>query len=211
MGFELVGSVWDREAWREYIAALAPSTFAWADSITVHHTASPSLAQRPQGWKIQHMRNLKHFYGKELGWGSGPHLFTDEDQVFGLSSLYRRGVHARSFNSHSIGIEALGNYDFEPCEHGRGEEVWRMTAFVVAVLLKRMGLQPTEETVLFHRDDPKTSKTCPGKLVEKEWFLDMVKGHSDRADEIPVLNPEPIAPNLRADLSEVLDSHHVPK
>jgi N-methylhydantoinase B/oxoprolinase/acetone carboxylase alpha subunit len=28
--------------------------------------------------------------------------------------------------------------------------------------------------VLFHRDDPKTSKSCPGHRVKKPWILDLI-------------------------------------
>ena len=149
MGFELVGQAWDVEAFQGYISDI---NLSWADSVTVHHTAAPSLAQRPDGFKIQHIKNIQSFY-EGLGWSSGPHLFVD-DQVFGMSSLWRRGIHARSFNSHSIGIEMLGNYDHESPSSGRGLDVIETTAQVVAALLKRMKLLATDKTILFHRDDP---------------------------------------------------------
>lgn len=173
MGYELVGKVWDVESFKSYLADI---NLSWASSVTVHHTATPNLAQRPKGWTIQHMRNLAHFYGESLGWSAGPHLFTDEDQIFGLSSLYQPGVHARSFNSNSIGIEVLGDYDVEDPRTGRGFLCWRNTAKLVGVILEAMGLPVDEKTVKFHRDDPKTSKTCPGRNVDKSWFLKMVAG-----------------------------------
>ena len=176
MGFELVGRVWDVEGFEKYLDSISIS---WADSVTVHHTASPSLKQRPKGWIIQHMRNIKAFYQRQFGWNSGPHLFTDEDQVFGMSSLYRRGIHAKSFNRTSIGIEVLGNYDTEDPESGRGLQCWTTTAAIVATILKKMGKEATTKTVKFHRDDPKTSKTCPGKKVSKEWFLSLVDNFMD--------------------------------
>ena len=173
MGFELVGRVWDAVGFKNYIESV---NLDWADSVTVHHTAWPNLDQRPKGWTIQHMRNIQHYYQKKLKWSAGPHLFTDEDQIFGMSSLYRRGVHAKSFNKSSIGIEVLGNYDTEDPELGRGLECWTVTAKAVAAILKKMGLPVTSKTVKFHRDDPKTSKTCPGSKVSKEWFLQLVDG-----------------------------------
>ena len=75
----------------------------------MHHTAAPSLAQRPRGLTIQHIRNIQNYYQSQLGWSSGPHLFIDDDQIFGMSSLERRGIHAVSFNRTHIGIEVLGN------------------------------------------------------------------------------------------------------
>ena len=87
MAFELVGQAWDVEAFEGYIADI---NLSWADSVTVHHTAAPSLAQRPDGFTLQHMRNIAHYYQTQLGWSAGPHLFTDEDEVYGMSSLWRR-------------------------------------------------------------------------------------------------------------------------
>jgi len=178
MGFEIVGQAWDVEAFEGYISDIS---LGWADSVTIHHTASPSLAQRPDGWKLQHMRNIAHYYQKKLGWSAGPHLFTDEDEVYGMSSLWRRGIHARSFNSNSIGVEMLGNYDSESPSSGRGLDVIETTAQVVAALLRRMKLLATDKTILFHRDDPKTSKTCPGSLINKSWFVSKVQGYMDDA------------------------------
>jgi N-acetylmuramoyl-L-alanine amidase CwlA len=140
-------------------------------SIVIHHCAAPSLAQRPHGFLDQHMLNLQDFYeGK--GWSAGPHLFIDEDQAWLFTPLNQRGVHAISFNSSSIGIEMLGDYDTEDPKSGRGLQVLTTTAEVVRLLMKKLSL--TKKDILFHRDDPKTNKTCPGKKITKEWFLSIV-------------------------------------
>lgn len=174
MGFELVGRVWTPETFTRYLRDVQ---LGWADSVCVHHTAEPSLAQRPSGLKVQHIKNIQSFY-EGLGWSAGPHLFVStDDQIFGMSSLWRRGVHAKSFNRSSIGLEMLGDFDNESPTSGRGLDVVETTAQTVAVLLMRMGLQANNETVLFHRDDPRTRKSCPGVLVNKAWFLDKVRGY----------------------------------
>lgn len=173
MGYENTGKVWDIPSFKEFIAT---QDLSWAKKITLHHTATPSLAQRPHGWKAQHLRNLEHFYKNELKWSAGPHLFTDEDQAWGLSSLERRGVHARSFNADSIGIEVLGNYDNEDPKTGRGLKCWAFAALIVRALLSHMA---PGVTINFHRDDPRTSKTCPGKLVNLPWFCDLVNQTSE--------------------------------
>jgi len=186
MGFELVGLHWTPERFEEYLNnSFSQSGLDWAKRVTVHHTAHPNLAQRPNGWTVQHMKNLASYYGKELAWSAGPHLFTDDDEVYGLSSLWRRGVHARSFNSDSIGIECLGNYDVEDPTTGRGYNCMNTTAKVVASILKVKGLTANSETIKFHREDPKSSKTCPGKLVDRSWFVGLVKSHmSSPANEV---------------------------
>jgi N-acetylmuramoyl-L-alanine amidase CwlA len=140
--------------------------------IVIHHTAAPSLEQRPIGWTNQHMLNLQDFYeGK--GWSAGPHLFTDDDQAWVFTPLNQRGVHAVSYNSTGLGIEMLGDYDSEDPTSGRGAHVLSTTAQVVTLLLAKLSL--TKDSIRFHRDDPKTPKTCPGKLIRKDWFLDLIK------------------------------------
>lgn len=195
MSFSAVGQVFDAATFRDHVAKL---DLSWAKGVTLHHTGSPDLSMRPKGWTIQHMRNLADFYGNQLHWSAGPHLFTDEDQVFGLSPLTARGVHAVSFNAHFIGIEALGDYDREDPLSGRGLEVWQMTAKIVAILLVRMGLDVTDETLKFHRDDPKTSKSCPGTKVKKPWIIGMIEREMQEErkirDSIDRIDPEPDAP-----------------
>lgn len=176
MGFELAGLRWSPAEFAEYVRGI---NMSWADSVTVHHTASPSLAQRPQGLLPKHVENLRHYYETIRGWSAGPHLFVDDTgKIIGLSSLWRRGVHARSFNASSIGIEMLGDFDSEDPTTGRGLDVIETTAECVAILLRNLGLDVTGESVHFHRDDPLTAKTCPGTRVDKDWFLNKVRAYN---------------------------------
>lgn len=179
MGFENVGKVWTPASLEEYLSTRTPP--AWAKSITMHHTASPSLGDRPNGLTVQHIRNIAAYYQKpkgknKKGWSSGPHLFIDEDEVFGMCDFRSKGVHAVSFNSSSIGIEVLGYYDKgrEDPLSGRGLRCWTNAAATARVLLDWLGLKKGTQTVLFHRDDPETNKSCPGTAVTKEWFLGLI-------------------------------------
>lgn len=137
--------------------------------ITVHHTAVPSLAQRPTGFVTQHMLNIRDGYIRERGFKSGPHFFVDEDQIWAFTPFNRRGVHAVSFNGTRVGIEMLGNYDSEDPWSGRGLAVLTTTRALILAIEKQLGL--THTAVNFHRDDPQTSKTCPGSKITKARFL----------------------------------------
>lgn len=197
MSFSAVGQVWDAPGFRAHLATV---DLSWASAVCIHHTAAPDLSMRPKGWTIQHMRNLAHHYGNNLGWSAGPHLFTDEDEIFGLSPMTAPGVHAASFNRRAIGIEALGNYDVEDPAGARGALVWQMTVQATALLLDRMKRPANGETILFHRDDPKTTKTCPGKKVNKAEFVRQVaealvriQGVKDREDEEPQTKLAPVS------------------
>ena len=175
MSFTNVGRVWSTSSFEDYLKTLNKP--AWAKSITLHHTAAPSLAQRPKGFISQHIVNMQDYY-KSLGWKSGPHLYADDDQLWGMSPLTEKGVHAVSFNSTSIGIEVLGDYDSEDPLTGRGLACWHTAASATQSLAKWIGITPNTDTIKFHRDDPKTSKTCPGTKVKKDWFLGLVNGTS---------------------------------
>jgi len=177
MGFQLVGKVWDKESFEDY---LKPLDLTWAKGITMHHTAFPDLAMRPKGFTIQHMRNIAYGYKHSRRWSRGPHLFIDEDQIFGMSSLEERGIHAKSFNATHIGIEVLGDYDIADDPHsGRGKLCWNTAADCVSLLLEKMKMNPS--VINGHRDDPKTSKTCPGKKVDLDWFRSLLV--DDRQDD----------------------------
>ena len=173
MSFNNVGKVWSTISFEEYLKSLKKPAFAKA--VCIHHTGAPSLKQRPNGFLIQHIHNIKSFYSSELGWRSGPHLFVDENEIFGMTPLTETGVHAVSFNRSAIGIEILGDYDAEDPSSGRGKQCVDVAARTTKLLLDWLELPVNSSTVLFHRDDPKTSKTCPGKKIKKDWFVDLVK------------------------------------
>ena len=198
MGYELEGKQWKCDEFEKYITSIK-DTLGWADSVTIHHMAFPDLGMRPDGLTLQHMRNLRSYYENELGWSAGPHLFVDDHYISGMSGLHRRGVHAVSFNANSIGIEMLGSYDKGDNDpfNGRGYLVLNRTAKAVAILLKAMGLKATKDTIHFHRDDPRTSKTCPGTAIEKDWFVSLVKSHEDEDggdDDVVIPVDEPFMP-----------------
>lgn len=167
---KILGKAYTRTEFPAYLETLNWSS--WKPSlIVIHHCAEPSLAQRPHGFLSQHMLNLQDFYeGK--GWSAGPHLFTDDDQIWTFSPLTSRGVHAVSFNANGIGIEMLGDYDTEDPKSGRGGEVVKTTVSAVQALMKRLKLD--KSCIRFHRDDPRTNKTCPGKKITKDWFLNLL-------------------------------------
>jgi hypothetical protein len=172
MSYANVGKVWTVESFKEYLDSLKKPSYV--KSITIHHTGAPSLAQRKSGLLAQHILNIKSYY-QSLGWNRGPHLFVDEDQIFGMTPLNVPGIHAVSFNRTSIGIEVLGDYDSEDPLTGRGLECMKNAAAATRVLLQWLDMPANEKTILFHRDDPKTTKTCPGRKVKKDWFVKLVQ------------------------------------
>jgi hypothetical protein len=164
--FPIVGVAFTPAQFIAYLDGIDDSAMTWNPSAaTIHHTASPSLAQRPDGFLTQHMFNLRSWY-QSLGWNRGPHIFVDDKRIWVFSPLTAKGIHAVSFNSSAIGIEILGDYDNEDPKTGRGLAACTLAAQADAALRARFGITKRN----FHRDDPKTSKTCPGRKITMEWF-----------------------------------------
>lgn len=181
MSYNNVGKVWSPDSFVEYLKTLKRPD--WVKRVCLHHCSAPSLEQRPQGFKAQHLENLKSFY-QGMGWTKGPHFFTDEDQIWGMTPPTIRGIHSVGWNSSAIGIEALGDYDKEDPKTGRGLEVWRTTAKTTAELLKWLSLPANKDTVTLHRLDKVTSKSCPGNKVSHDWVVDMVNNELQNKNPI---------------------------
>jgi hypothetical protein len=56
-----------------------------------------------------------------------------------------------------------------------------MTAETIKVIMEWLKLPINETTIRFHREDPKTSKTCPGTKITKKWLLNLI----DTAFDVP--------------------------
>lgn len=147
--------------------------YSWSPTgITEHHTAvpNPSYDRWKNGWDEQLLTNARNGYIKDRGFSAGPHLFTDQNGIWVLNPLSIRGTHAVAFNSTRYGIEMLLNGDDKAqVESEVGRANLRMGQIATAILMKDAGI-PTDK-LNFHRDDPATSKTCPGSYVNYERFL----------------------------------------
>jgi hypothetical protein len=178
MGWKgIVGRNFTPEQFREYVGGLRWDRWQ-PEFIVLHHTAVPSLAQRPHGFNQGSMSGLERYYRNEMGWSAGPHLFVD-DQPAGIwvfTPLTTPGVHAKSFNSRSLGLEMLGNYDVEGFDSGRGALVRDQAVAAIAILSAALEIDP--DSMMCHRDEPSTSKTCPGNHVDAEDFIARVKAFS---------------------------------
>lgn len=173
--FPIVGKRFKKNEFIQYVKWVQENEpYSWdPKGITMHHTGFPDLSIRPNGFTEQHMRNMRHGYLHDKGWKHGPHIFTDEHGIWVFNPLSVRGVHAVSYNSTRYGIEMLGNFDSaEDFAHERGVASRSHGKFAAAVLMKYAGISTAK--LNFHRHDPETSKTCPGKHVDFSGFEDEV-------------------------------------
>jgi hypothetical protein len=175
---KIVGRNFTPEKFREYVAGLRWGQWQ-PEFIVLHHTAVPSLAQRPHGFNQASMSGLERYYRNELSWSAGPHLFVDDRPagIWVFTPLTTPGVHAKSFNSRSLGLEMLGNYDVEAFGSGRGALVRDNAVAAIAILSAVLEIDP--DGMMCHRDEPNTTKTCPGNHVDAEAFIQAVKEAMD--------------------------------
>jgi hypothetical protein len=167
----------------EFLAYLEGLRFGvWRPKfVTMHHTGAPSLATW-QGWQTrskpisdeQWLRNLAAYYGG-LGWSAGPHFFVTPKHICVLSDPVKRGVHAVSFNAMSWGVEVVGDFDRERLQGDYKDFVAAaIAAMFLALDTKPQPYRFRDCGLHFHRDDPKTSKTCPGESIRKDTWIDLV-------------------------------------
>lgn len=195
-GFASIGEVHDLEGLKEHLRGV---DLSWASGVTIHHTAYPNLAMRPKGFTVQHMRNIAHGY-KARGWSSGPHLFIDEDEAFGMTPLGRPGTHAISFNSTHVGVELLGDFDDHyETSSARGRQVIANGARMVAAVCASQGWD--ESSVNLHRNDPKTKKSCPGSHFPAAEFKARVA--SQLEERVETEAPAPDSTALRERIAHI--------
>lgn len=156
--------------------------------VTMHHTGAPDL-KTWRGWQTrakpvsdeQWLKNLAVYYGNPpLGWSAGPHFFFTPNNFCVLSPPTARGVHAVSFNAMSWGVECVGDFDREPFDGAvRDKYVEGLACLHIAAGLQLEPFDVKVRGLHFHRDDPKTSKTCPGTKVLKPVLTKLVQAKMD--------------------------------
>ena len=90
-----------------------------------------------------------------------------------LTPLTVPGVHAIAWNSFSLGVEMLGDYDYDDFNSGRGAVVQANSIAAVAILSNFFGFEPG--SLKLHREDHRTTHHCPGDGVDKEAFIQAVR------------------------------------
>lgn len=152
-----------------------PAICNWVTGIVVHHTVNP----QPRHWKgITSMNNMKKDFINR-GWSAAPHLFIvygspnpADNGIWQMTPLNVEGVHARTCNPHTWGIEVVGNYMAKPWDAGT---TMLVTSAITELIMWRnkTGFMPlTPKSVVGHRDCNPTS--CPGDAINIDTVRDAV-------------------------------------
>ncbi|NVN95844.1 MAG: N-acetylmuramoyl-L-alanine amidase [Bacteroidetes bacterium] len=169
----IVGLAFNQDEFESYCHTIQWSAFK-PKFIVLHNTGLPTLNMRPEGFTLQHIQNLVHYYRDELKWSAGPHLFIDDHKIWVFTPLNMSGIHANSWNKLSLGVEILGDYDKDIFSQGRGLAVRKNAIAALASLHTVLGIDVS--TLKFHKEEPNTThKNCPGKNVIKQEVIAEVK------------------------------------
>ncbi|MGA2412664.1 MAG: peptidoglycan recognition family protein [Candidatus Binataceae bacterium] len=164
----IVGQRFSPDDFDNYVRNL--SFTAWRPRfVVVHNTGIPTLAQRPDGFTQQHIRNLEAFYRDTQKWSAGPHCFIDQNGIWVFTPLTVSGVHSPSWNSISWGVETLGDYMKDQFT----DPIHANLAACLATLHASIGLDI--HSLHFHKEDPKTThRDCPGIHLNKDALINDV-------------------------------------
>lgn len=176
MAWPAVKRAFTQEEFRRYVETVRWAN--WRPSFIIwHNTAEPTLARWMKSAEQDRARslfpgqtrinNLETYFRNNNGWTGCPHLFIANDYIWVMNPLNAKGVHSPSYNSTSIGIEMIGDFDSEDDDSGEGLRVKRNTIFATAVLCDALGIDPRTH-ILLHKEDKRTTHDCPGKNIAKD-------------------------------------------
>lgn len=179
------GKPYTREQLKTHIDSLDFSNWRRKDGtrgrplyIVFHNTSEPTIEQW-MGWSVQkrqdYIHNVQQYYENDLGWRAGPHYFvppTIDPCCFGFSNPVTAGTHCSCFNSDSIGIEHVGEFNIEQYDSGPGAIVRDNGIYLMALLHNKLGLEPAPYSygvrgLHFHIECAHDNHDCPGKNVHK--------------------------------------------
>lgn len=151
------------------------------NGMVVHNTGAPTLKQWHQVPGEVRMRNLVHYFRDQRGWSSAPHAFVADDVIWPFTPFNTPGTHSPSWNGTKLGIEMVADFSREDDDSGAGLKVKRNTVALFGMLHLKLGLNP--DSILLHKEDPRTTHDCPGKDFDKREFIEMVKDWMNHAGD----------------------------
>jgi len=167
---EILGKCLDKEEFKDYVKDYNFG-FLPADKLVIHHTWRPTKEQ----WNGEHsIQGLKEYYERK-GWRASAHLFIAEDGIWLFTPMRQNGIHAGIGNWRSIGIEVVGDYDYEKWS-GQTKDF-----ALSAIKTLQDHLSINNEMVKFHRDF--STKSCPGHAITKEWLFAELHNYGKYVEE----------------------------
>ena len=152
---------------------------------TLHNTGVPSLKQWLAMGATPQERwggNLDRYY-QGMGWHAGPHLVVCPDYVWALCDLTKSGVSVSCWNSETLGVEMVGDYEVggDDFANGDGAKVRDNAAALIAALNEKFDWGDLADFIVgsrglhFHHDCSRDHHACPGSKVTKPDMLARIR------------------------------------
>lgn len=146
----------------------------------IHHTWKPAHRSFNGENHLALQEGMYHYHTVVNGWEDiGQHLtlFPDGSWLTGRP-FHKTPASIAGWNTGALAVEMLGNFDlpgtgefnslgYDKLEGKQREEILKLIKYFI----DKYG----EETVIFHRENPNTKKTCPGTSLDKETLIKEAK------------------------------------
>lgn len=149
----------------EQVKQLLKNTERKINQIHIHHTWKPDKKDYKGEETI---RAIWRYHTRQNGWiDIGYHFEVDPDgTIWDGRPLDINPASIKGHNKGAVAIAIIGNFDEEQLVSPQREAVIKLIMTIQDVL----GL--TNEDIIFHREY--SSKTCPGKNIDKQEFLEWI-------------------------------------
>jgi hypothetical protein len=156
-------------------------SFKWSRNVVqlhIHHTWKPDHRDYngKNGAALQ--TAMSNYHVNTKGWqGIAQHLTLLPDGKWVTGRDFNIDpASIMGWNEGAFCIEMLGNFDIG-CNKFGGEQAEAMFNFC-AFFVAHMKLD-IKTGVKFHSDSPSAGKTCPGSGIDREWFMNELKGRTE--------------------------------
>lgn len=146
----------------------------------IHHTWKPAHSAFNGQNHMQLQEGMYYYHTVVNGWEDiGQHLtlFPDGKWLTGRP-FNKTPASISGWNTGALAVEMVGNFDlpgtgefnsqgYDKLEGRQKEEILKLIKYFI----DKYG----EHTIIFHRDNPNTTKTCPGTSLDKETLIKEAK------------------------------------
>lgn len=151
----------------------------------IHHTWKPNHAAFTGDNGLQLQQNMRNYHVNSLGWSDiGQHVTLLPDGRFVTGRDFgKTPASIKGYNTGSFACEMLGNFDIG---HDKLEGPQKESILKLAKWFDYRG-----KYIRFHREN--SIKTCPGSSIDKQQFMEEVRGVKvDIQQAVPVVSkPKP--------------------
>lgn len=153
------------------------------NQLHIHHTWSPAHSSFNGSNHIQLQLEMEHLHVVINQWDDiGQHLSLMPDGSWVTGRAFdSTPASIRGWNTGALAIEMVGNFDIPGTgvENPLGYDILegKQKQSILAIS-KYFGERFGYDKIVFHNEGPEVTKTCPGTSLNKDIFIEEVKGYN---------------------------------